>query len=419
MANEHETSWHEDVAELPKPGGSHQGEVVMSVKVYEREGWSPEEWRRLCERHGEDPDSEVVHVWENTEALKTTLNNTTSCGRPGVAISGYALVCKECWAKVKAGDPPRVCEPWDDDPTLPEERYDELLRAAQGLFGAGVMAEEEIVPTLVWAAKSWELGLLGKITGRFAGAGEGTEEWHKLMEQFAGALGAFEPVRVVDGVLILRWVPIAVVGVLNEQTGATETITIDVRRRSVKPQDVGRIYAKYLRQRGIPHNSSQVSVGSVVSNGVLRLAVRPEEPWAYPMGMPPVRVRGEQMSFPAARVVESNFRELKGSIAKGEGFGFTLPGREKSGGPKHNAIPAVCAWYVGSRGKLIKRPSVRPDVAPILNRHLLKPCVKNTLVEGAWTPADTIWSTVKVVDPSILRVEHELREAYLALSFLF
>jgi hypothetical protein len=281
-----------------------------------------------------------------------------------------------------------------------------------------VMAEEEIIPTLVWAAKSWELGLSGQLTERFASAGEGSEEWLKLKERLAGALGAFEPVRVVDGVLMLRWVPVAVVGVLNEETGATEAIMIDVRRRSVKPQDVGRLYFRYLQHKGIAHNSSQGSVGSVASNGVLRLSVRPEEPWAYPMGISPVRMRGEQLPFPAPQVVQSNFRELKGSIAKGEGFGFTLSGREKGGAPQRNAIPAVCAWYLGSRGKLIEQAPLRPGVARVLNKHLLRPCVKRTLPEGTWSPADTVWSTVKVVNPSILRAEHELREAYLALGFL-
>ena len=85
VINESQASGDRDTSELPKPSESLPGEVVVSVKVYERGGWSPEEWRRLCEQHGEDPDSEVVHVWENTEPLKTSPNNTTSCGRPGRA----------------------------------------------------------------------------------------------------------------------------------------------------------------------------------------------------------------------------------------------------------------------------------------------------------------------------------------------
>jgi hypothetical protein len=419
-ADKDQPARREGASETLKSSGPPQEEVAMSVKVYEREGWPLEAWRRLCEQHGEDPASEVVYVWEGSEPGETLPPDMmASCGKLGVAISGYSPICEECWSEIRAGEPPRVCEPWDDVPTQLEERYSRLLRAARTLFDAGVRTEEEIVPTPVWAAKSWELGLLERITNCLADAGEGSDEWYKLKERFAGVLGAFEPVRVMDGVLVLHWVPIAVVGIPNEETGAIETITIDVRRRSVKPQDVGRIYSRYLQHKGIAHNSSQGSVGSVPFNGVLRLSVRPEEPWAYPMGLAPLRVRGGQLPFPAPRIVESNFRELKGSKARGEGFGFTLSGREKGQGPMHNAIPAVCAWYLGGRGKLISQPSLRPDVAHILNRRLLKPCGKKMLVEGTWTPADTLWSTIKVVDPSILRAEHELRQAYLALSFLF
>lgn len=393
-------------------------EAVPVAKVYERKGMPPEEWRRLCERHGEDPDSDVLYVWENTEPVETRRDNTTVCGRSGVAISGYVLVCEECWGLVRRGEPPRVCEPWDDDLTLPGERYELLLRAARTLLSAGVTKEEEIIPTLVWAAKSWDLGILEALTDRFVEAGEGTEEWVELKGRFAGALGAFESIRVVNGLLVLRWVPSAVTGVVDQETGVTETILIDVRRRSVKPEDVARRYQEYLRRKHISHEASQGSVGFAVSNGVIRLSVHPEEPWAHPMGRLPKRVHREQLPFPPPQLVKCNYRGLRGSRRKGQGFGFTLFGREGGQPPKDNTIPATCAWYLGRRGRLIEQPSLRPAAAHLLNARLLGPCGKQTLAEGTWTPSDTVWSTVKVVGPSILRAEHELREAYIALGFL-
>lgn len=414
-ANEQEAAAHEGIGEPPKPGEAAEGQTVMSVKVYDRDGWSPEEWRRLCERHGEAPDSEVIHVWENAVPVETRRDNTTVCGRPGVAVSGYALACAECWGLIRSGKPPRVCEPWDYDPTLPEERYESLLRAARTLLRAGVTKEEEIIPTLVWAAKSWELGLLKTTTDRFVGAGEGAEEWVELKGRFAGALGAFEPIRVVDGVLVLRWVPIAVTGVVDQETGTTETILIDVRRRSVKPEDVAQRYTAYLQRRGIRHDASQGFVGFAVSNGILRLSVRPEEPWAHPTGRPPARPRNEQLPFPEARFVEGMYGALKGS--KDEGFGGTLFGREKGPpGKPNNVVLATCAWYLGRRGELIEQPPLRPEVARLLNRGLLGPCSLDPLVEGAWTPADTVWRSSEKLTPWVLGAEHEVREAYLALS---
>ena len=319
---------------------------------------------------------------------------------------------------MRSGKPPRVCEPWDDDATPPEERYGELLRAARMLFGTGVTAEKTIIPTLVWAAKSCELGVFRDITDCFANAGESTEEWEELKRRFTGALGAFEPIRVVDGLLMLRWVPIAITGVVEQETGITETILIDVRHRSVKPENVAQHYDEYLRQRGIPRDASQGSVGYAVSTGVLRMAVHPEEPWAHPMGKLPIRVRREQLPFPSPQLVKGNYQGLRGSMRRGQGFSFILSGREGGLPPKGNMIPATCAWYLGRRGRLIGQPSLRPEVASLLNKHLLEPCGKPTLVEGSWIPSDTVWSTIKVVDPSILRAEHELREAYIALGLI-
>jgi hypothetical protein len=193
--HEHRSPQAEGVVEAAKASGFPRTVASPSVKVYHRADFPPERWAQLCERHGENLGSKAIYIWEGVEPGETSPDMTTACGRPGVAISGYTLVCEECWSGIRAGEPPRVCEPWDEDPAPPEERYDPLLQAARTLFGAGVAAEEEIIPTLVWAAKSWELGLAREITNRFVQAGEGTEEWDDLRRRFSSALGAFEPVR--------------------------------------------------------------------------------------------------------------------------------------------------------------------------------------------------------------------------------
>lgn len=414
QTNEHGVPTQESTVGLPQQRPPMpQPELV--AKVYERGGMPVEEWSRLCEQSGNDPDSDVLYVWENTEPAEARRDKTAACGKPGVASSGYALVCEKCWDRMRSGQAPRVCEPWDNAQTLPEERYGTLLSAARALLSSGMRAEEEIIPTLVWAAKSWELEFLQSVTGRFSKAGQGSEKWADLKGQFAGALGAFEPIRVIDGVLVLRWVPIAVTGIIDQETRVTETILIDVRRRSAKPEDVVARYQEYLRQKGIPHGISRGDVGFTVLDGVIRLSVRPEASWAYPMGRSPARPRREQLAFPEARLVQGMYAALKGSQdsrVKGRLFG-----REK-GPPRKatNAILGTCAWYLGRRGQLIKNPSLRPNTGRILNRHLLEPSGLSPLAEGSWTSADTVWRDTEKLDPWVLRAEHELREAYLALT---
>jgi hypothetical protein len=104
-------------------------------------------------------------------------------------------------------------------------------------------------------------------------------------------------------------------------------------------------------------------------------------------------------------------------MGKGNGLVFTLAGREK-GGPTdpENGIPAICAWYLGRRGKLIKQSALKPGVAHILNMGLFEPCGKVQLPDDSWHPGHTIWSTIKVLNPSILRAEHEVRKAEIALG---
>ncbi len=58
-------------------------------------------------------------------------------GQPWAIPWGYAMVCEHCWEKISEGKTHRWCEPWDEDPASPEERYAGLLSAARVLFEVG------------------------------------------------------------------------------------------------------------------------------------------------------------------------------------------------------------------------------------------------------------------------------------------
>ncbi len=94
------------------------------------------------------------------------------CGKPVRYWQGEAfLFCQECLNQVHAGEPVLPCEPWSDEDPPSEERYEELFRVARVLFEAGITEEAEIIPTLVFAGRRWEMSYLERVRDRFVKAG--------------------------------------------------------------------------------------------------------------------------------------------------------------------------------------------------------------------------------------------------------
>ncbi len=104
--------------------------------------------------------------------------------------------CGECYESLLSGEVPRVCERWDTDPTRAEERYRALFRAAQTLRRAGIEDENQILPTLAFAARSFELTNLTVLGDRLAEAESGAEEWRDLKGTVRRAFDTFEVLRV-------------------------------------------------------------------------------------------------------------------------------------------------------------------------------------------------------------------------------
>ena len=101
-------------------------------------------------------------------------NWRTECGRPVRGFRGRVSWCEECDGRLRSGEVPRICEPWDTDPTPTEERYRALFRAAQTLRRAGIADENQILPTLVFAVRSFELTNLRIMRDRLAKAEAGS-----------------------------------------------------------------------------------------------------------------------------------------------------------------------------------------------------------------------------------------------------
>ena len=126
-------------------------------------------------------------------------NLRTECGRPVRHFQRLLLWCGECYETLLSGEVPRVCERWDKDPTPPGERYRALFRAAQTFRQAGITDENQIIPTLAFAARSFEMPNLKTLGDRLAGAEAGGEEWRTLKGTVRRAFDTFEVLRMRDG----------------------------------------------------------------------------------------------------------------------------------------------------------------------------------------------------------------------------
>ncbi|HEV2744201.1 MAG TPA: hypothetical protein VGV91_13680, partial [Rubrobacter sp.] len=331
--------------------------------------------------------------------------------------------CEECDERLRAGEVPRICEPWDTDPTPAEERYRALFRAAQTLRRAGITDEDKIIPTLAFAARSFELTNLSIMRDRLAEAEAGSEEWMDLKGTVRRAFDTFEVLRVQDGVPIVYFRPFKARAHVYQETGVVEKAGVEVYQRSAKGEEIGERYDALLSKHGVSYERLQGGFGWHASTGRLRMVFHRRAPKSLgPLLEGRVEVDPERNNLPLPHpdIVANLCEALIGSVGKrgkGSGFASVLAGRYR--GRPFDAgylIPAVVAWYVGGRGNLIKQHGLKPKVARILRDNLdadlLSPRGKMLFHDKGRDSAEYVWEVVERVSQPILRVDHEIREGY-------
>jgi len=351
----------------------------------------------------------------------------TECGRPGVHFQGPVAWCQECYDRLRLGEIPRVCEPWDSDTTPLEQRYQALFHAAKVVWRCGITDENEIIPTLAFAARSFELENLDALRERIASTVVGNAEWTDLQDTFRRAFVTFELARVVDGVPIIYSRPFKIMAHTYAATGVVEKITIEVYRRSAKGEEIGTWYDTLLLWHAASYESRQGGVGWQALPGCLQLVVQPRAPATLnPLLGSPIVVNPEkqQLPFPHPDLVAGMCEALIGSISEKKGntgFAFTLGGRDRGRAFKPDLlVPATVAWYVGGRGRIIRQHDLKPSVAKILNEELIHPCGKVPFNENGWDSGDYRWEFMERVSQPILRVDDEIRRGYFGpLGYIF
>jgi hypothetical protein len=138
------------------------------------------------------------------------------------------------------------------------ERFERLFEAARVLRKEGIADEDLIYPTLAYANELGQgITVLEQEALTLISSANSGADWEAACERFSRKHGGLIPVRVVDGVLILRWVP--VVGDVRfyqvPDMKIPEVVAVRIRLHA-GPLEVGlisRVYERTLSAYGLRH----------------------------------------------------------------------------------------------------------------------------------------------------------------------
>jgi hypothetical protein len=179
-------------------------------------------------------------------------------------------LCDECADRIF---PPTEEEP----PPRPEERFEELFRAAQALFEVGEVDEDVVYPTLVFANETWQNLDFAAAKERLVVAWDDPNAWREEVENFARAYNGFNPVRVVHDVLFLELQPASAVIRSYQTTDVPKEVEFRVfpRRKPASSEEVAAAYEEALSDAGVRCDVSDRTLPVVAGAAAERGAVDP------------------------------------------------------------------------------------------------------------------------------------------------
>ena len=128
--------------------------------------------------------------------------------------------------------------------------YAELFRVARLLFHAGVEDENQIIPTLVFAANLGEMPHLREVKDGLAALTNVDAKWELNLQVSLSFDTMVALMDTIDGVPILQQSPFVATYVTNEQGNVNE-VAIDVFMHSVQAEKVAEIYERYLKLHNV------------------------------------------------------------------------------------------------------------------------------------------------------------------------
>ncbi len=192
-----------------------------------------------------------------------------------------------------------------------------------------------------------------------------------------------------------------------ESEGVAKEVNIEVYLRSAKPKEVAELYSQALSRHNIPFAwSSKGATKWGFSDHFLTITVDPGDE-ITPERARMLSRRRRQPTFPPPQLIGEDCKSHLGSVDKRKprGFAYFLGESPGPGAKAENLIKACTAWYAADRGWMIENPKMRPEVARLLNQHLLIPCGREPLPEDSWSSTDAVWRDAKKVSQSLVRLE--------------
>jgi len=284
----------------------------------------------------------------------------------------------------------------------------ELFRCAQLLFNAGIEDENQIIPTLVFAANLGEMPHLREVKDGLAALTNEDGKWKDLRLQVSWFFDRMVALMdAIDGVPILQRSPFVVTYVTNKQGNVNE-VAIDVFMHSVQAEKVAGIYERYLKLHNVEIDPIRGDISYKLHEDFIRIVARPETTSVDAADGRILALRSGPPRLPDPLLVAGVYRVIKGSQSSGmlKGFRAGRAGRER-GKPvgADSLVPACVGWYVAGRGDLSEQTEERRRVVRIINQELLGPCGKEPQEESS----SKFWRDVRNVSAEIGRLERALQ----------
>jgi hypothetical protein len=350
------------------------------------------------------------------------------CGKPAVAgyrdwkplVTGASDIdydpgdvyfCEEHWERLHEAESitgfSSAVSAADEPFRPPEEVFGEVFKAAKALFEENVTEEDLIIPTLAFANQASALSELKAIRERFAEIADNRSRREQFANDFEQRFRGLVPTNLSDDVLILKSIRLS--SDVSRYPGTTilKEVKIDVFMRSVKLEEVERLYKQMLEQESVRYDeSSEGFCGYRLSDTHVSIVVLPCQEELDSDRVALLSSWGRQLTFPPPELVRKLYASLKGSVYRGKVWGVShILGGRQSGktAQADNLIPACVAWYLRERGGIADDHRL----ATLLNRELLAKCQKP---EVGVKSGEAIWKSIDKVGDSIKRVEFTLQK---------